>query len=304
MFGCFVAALLAPVDISALGVLVLGPLHIAFELRCVVSVAPHLRSRNWGIPTVGIALFCALVRAFTLSSRYEVALVGLLAVGAALATSKNFGLLRALIIASVVGCLVGVGIWVPVWWLMIVAHLHNILPLLVSLRRMGKWFALRAASLYVLACALFLSGAVDSLLRGASSSPLTVAGRHLKIERVAAAITPPSLAGVWSLRWLALFSFGQLMHYAFWCGILRPDRATMNDQPLRRWATRAGFGAATVVTALLLFVGARMSAADARAFYGTYAIVHIVFEVPALFALLGAMPKRRLASRYLSEGVQ
>ncbi len=284
--GCFAAALLAPSDVSALGVLLMGPLHIAFELRNVVSAAPRLCNRSWAVPTAAVATLCACLRAFAVSPRYEITVVGLLAIVAMLATSRSLGLLRALMIAIFVGGLVGLGIWIPLWWLVIVSHLHNVLPLLVSLRRMGKTFAIRSAVMYSLASVLFLSGAMDSLLRRASSSPVTVAGRHLKIERVAEVITPPLLDGIWSLRWLALFGFGQLMHYAFWCLLLRPDRATQTSQPNRSPIWLAGLATAVTATVFLIFVGAHTNSANARSLYGTFAIVHIVFEIPALFALL------------------
>jgi len=277
----------APAPVALLGVLVLGPVHVLFELRYVVAVTPALRRGRLAGAVQVAALAAGAARLVRLPRWPEmavlVALLGLVAWRR-----------RAVVAVATVAVALVVARW-PAWSIVMVAHAHNLVPVAVLVRRTGRTLAVALGGAYAAIVAVVLGGLVPVPALGGAAS------------RAAAVVTPPVLAhGDAPARWLVLFGSAQLVHYGLWCWYLpryhdAPWRAAA--EPVVRHATAAWLVAIGGVAALgLLVTAAVATGASARSLYQAAAAYHVVVEAPALMALLGRSaparaPRRRPPAR-------
>jgi hypothetical protein len=283
-------AVMFPVDVAALAVVIFGPLHVVRELRCVVVADPRLATVSFGIPIAAVAALCVVLRMLG-------APVGLEVLCFVVAGTFAFTRIKSIVrVAAPAVGIVGMAVlldlggsganlsWsgLSLWWLVAIAHLHNVLPVVVAVRHGGRTERVVAAG-YVAATATILSGSLDRVVQSRWDSPLTGAAIGLDVAKAAKAITPPGLTGAWPMRLLVVFAFGQLVHYAIWSVVLRPSGPVTASPPGPSRLPTLGLAMAMTVALLLV---ATSSWADARKVYTTVAVVHIVFELPALGALL------------------
>ncbi|MER7583476.1 hypothetical protein [Kitasatospora sp. NPDC097691] len=294
-----VVALRAPTGLAVLGLAAFGVLHNVLELRyvagrfAVVLAGPLLRLL---LALVTGIVLCRLLPPSRAAQTAEI----LLAYGL-LAAACRYGLRgRPRALAGSAVLLVGAGaasLAFPAYHFVVLAHLHNVVPLLFLAewsRRLprGRWAFLAVQSGWVLLVpALLLSGLLDGLL---SQRP----GGWT--DRLAAAYTPPALltpeAG---LRFLAVFAFLQTMHYVVWVWFLpryAPEAAERFDARVpalrggRAWALGVGAGA---LLALLFAV----DYAQGRSLYAALAGYHAYLEFPVLLMLVLGLGADRVADR-------
>ncbi|MEU9045794.1 MULTISPECIES: hypothetical protein [unclassified Kitasatospora] len=281
-------ALRAPTGLAVLGLAAFGLLHNVLELRYVagrfatVLAGPLLRLL---LALVTGIVVCRLLPPSRVSQGAEILLgYGLLA------AACRYGLRgRPRLLAGSAVLLVGAGaasLAFPAYHFVVLAHLHNVVPLLFlaewsrRLRRGRAAFLVLQGVWVLLVPALLLSGLLDGLL---SQRP----GGWT--DRLAAAYTPPAwLTPEAGLRFLAVFAFLQTMHYVVWVWFLpryAPEAAERFDarvpalRGVRAWALGAGAG---VLLALLFAV----DYAQGRSLYAALAGYHAYLEFPVLLMLV------------------
>ncbi|MFG2911059.1 hypothetical protein ACGF13_39180 [Kitasatospora sp. NPDC048286] len=281
-------ALRAPTGLAVLGLAAFGLLHNVLELRYVagrfaaVLAGPLLRLLL--VLVTGIVL-CRLLPPSRVAQSAEI----LLAYGL-LAAACRYGL-RGRRRLSVVGAVLlvaagAVSLAFPAYHFVVLAHLHNVVPLLFLAewsRRLARGRAafLTLQSAWVLLVpALLLSGLLDGLLARRPGG---------WTDRLAAAYTPPGwLTPQVGLRFLAVFAFLQTMHYVVWVWFLpryAPEAAERFDarvpglRGVRAWGLGAGAG---VLLALLFAV----DYAQGRSVYAALASYHAYLEFPVLLMLV------------------
>jgi hypothetical protein len=181
----------------------------------------------------------------------------------------------------------------PAYHFVVLAHLHNVVPLFFlwewSRRLTAGRTAFRVTQLgWVLAVPLLiLLGVFDGVAVGSPSEVAAFAGTPAAIGAVA---VPAGLNATvdLGLRFLVVFAFLQTMHYAVWVGFLpraAPDAVAAFEARVpwlrgwRAWALGGG-------VALALAVPFTVDFAQGRALYAAFASYHAYLEFPVLLALL------------------
>lgn len=290
-------ALRAPTGLAVLGLAAFGLLHNVLELRYVagrfatVLTGPLLRLL---LALVTGIVLCRLLPSSRAAQSAEI----LLAYGL-LAAACRYGLRgRPRLLAAGGALLASAGaasLAFPAYHFVVLAHLHNVVPLLFLAewsRRLARGRAafLALQSVWVLLVpALLLSGLLDGLLSRRPGG---------WTDRLAAAYTPPALltpqAG---LRFLAVFAFLQSMHYVVWVWFLpryAPEAAERFEArvPALRGGRAWGLGAAVGALLAVLFA---VDYAQGRSVYAALASYHAYLEFPVLLVLVlgpGADPAR------------
>jgi len=295
-----VLALWLPVGTAVLGLAAFGILHNALELRYVVGrfegilAGPFL----WLCLALitGVAA-CRLAGPGAGPRAAEIVLCyALLFAACWRAWRDRPARLAAAGVAVVAAALVSLSF--PGYHFVVLAHLHNVVPLVF----LWAWSAdagrgraaFRAVNLaWVLALpALLLAGAFDAALRAAPVGGFTV-------QRLAAAYTPPAwLDGRLALRFLAVFAFLQTMHYVVWLAVFpryAPDAAARFDARVpalrggRVWLVGLAVGA--------VFAGIfAWDYASGRTLYASLASYHAYLEFPVLLALIFAYRPKGVAA--------
>jgi hypothetical protein len=293
-------ALYAPLATTVIGLVAFGVAHNFFELRYVLGRFDRvLAGTLLRLLLVGITAI-ALLR---LANVGPAGLRGEILVGyALLAIVLVRALTRQRVFAAVGLVLVGgatvVSLRYAPYHFVVLAHLHNIVPLVFL------WEWARAALpvgrerttfqvvqvLWVIAIpAAVLVGAFDPVLGEVARS---VPGFTVNPDALTAAYTPPVWqSGIGPLRFLTAFAFLQTMHYVVWCWFLprhAPSAVTQFERraPLgpvvrgRRFVLVAAIGAAFFG---VLFVS---DYATGRGLYGAVASYHAYLEFPVLLALV------------------
>jgi hypothetical protein len=284
--GALGLALRAPLATTVLGLIGFGVLHNVLELRYVAGrFAGILRGR---LLLALAALITGIVLCRLAAARTPEILLGY----AVLATGVLAGLRRWWLRLVGLGILAGsltASLAFPAYHFVLLAHLHNVVPLLF----LWEWSrglpagrgAFRAAQLVwvLLVPALILAGVFDPWLAGGASDVVSFAGTPTAL---AAPLTPPALAV--GLRFLVVFAYLQTMHYVVWVGFLprfAPDAARSFDQRvpwLRGWRPWAlGLGCAAALA--LIFVA---DYARGRLLYSSFASYHAYLEFPVLLAVI------------------
>ena len=278
-------ALRAPLATTVLGLIAFGVLHNVLELRYVTGrFAGVLRGRllvALAVLITGIVL-CRLAAA-----RTPEILLGY----AVLATGVLVGLRRwwlRLAGLGVLACALAVSLRFPAYHFVILAHLHNVVPLLFlwewSTGLPGRRPFRGAQLVWVLVVpALVLAGVFDRWITGGASDVVAFAGSPAAI---AAPVTPPAVAV--GLRFLVVFGYLQTMHYVVWVGFLprvAPDAARAFDLRvpwLRGWRPWA-LGGAVALALVGIFLA---DYAQGRLLYSSFAAYHAYLEFPVLLAVV------------------
>ncbi|MFJ7911448.1 hypothetical protein [Kitasatospora sp. NPDC096204] len=271
-----------------LGLAAFGLLHNVLELRYVagrfaaVLAGPLLRLLL--VLVTGIVL-CRLLPPSRVAQSAEI----LLAYGL-LAAACRYGL-RGRRRLSAVGAVLlaaagAASLAFPGYHFVVLAHLHNVVPLLFLAEWSRRLARGRAAFLALQSAWVLLVPAL--LLSGLLDGPLTQRPGGWT-DRLAAAYTPPGwLTPQVGLRFLAVFAFLQTMHYVVWVWFLpryAPEAAERFDarvpglRGVRAWGLGAGAG---VLLALLFAV----DYAQGRSVYAALASYHAYLEFPVLLMLV------------------
>ncbi|MBX7192215.1 MAG: hypothetical protein K1X94_09165 [Sandaracinaceae bacterium] len=296
----FFLTCVAPLELLAIGPLVMGVPHLAADVRYLV-LRPGLHRR----PAFWVAVVAPLVALGATASSW----LGFVAVcGAALALPRQWTARR---IAIALGALVLAGLaWqMPRTMGPVMAHVHNLVavsffvawPALVARRRESRWHWLPTGLFVVLALAIF-AGLVDPLaldvggiaVRDGFGTPL-----DLHTYSLAPRAVDPSSA--LAMRLVLFFAFAQSVHYGAWLRAI-PDE----DRPRATPRTfRAAFQAMReegsypvmvlfLVLAIALGIWAAFDVYAARMGYLRGALFHGYLEL-AVAAVLVASPGRKLA---------
>ncbi|MEW1911798.1 hypothetical protein AB0442_25710 [Kitasatospora sp. NPDC085895] len=283
-------ALRAPAGLAVLGLATFGILHNVLELRYVAGrFGEVLAGRFLRLLLVLITgiVVCRLLPPGPVPHAAEILLAyGLLAAACLQALrGRPVALAGAAVVLSAAAAL---SLSFPAYHFVVLAHLHNLVPLVFLWewsRRLprGRAVFLAVQCGWVLAVpALLLLGALDGVLAPADGG----------VARLAAAYTPPAwLHTAAGLRFVAVFAFLQTMHYVVWVWFLprhAPDAAVAFERrvPLlrggRAWLLGAGAGAALAV----LFA---TDWAQGKTLYAAVASYHAYLEFPVLLLLVARL---------------
>jgi hypothetical protein len=293
-------AVTLPAACAVVALALVGVAHLGLETRYIagrfsVGVAPLVLGLLF-VPLTAIAML-RLANFGPVGTRAEVVLALGLLVGAwALMT-------RGTLLVGPVGLafgavLVAAALARPDLYLVAVAQLHNLAPVVFLWewsrsrgRRAGR-AAFRMAQLGWAAVvpALILLGTFDRWLAGWGL--WSWAGDRSAGE-VAAVYTPAGWAGPWPARFLAVFAFGQLMHYVIWCGYFPAVAGAEHRQAARTatgwlWRPRVFVRTVAVVTAAVMVLQV-VAAAQGRRLYSAIASYHAYLEYPLLAVLLATV---------------
>lgn len=274
VLAAFLFAVGAPRWTLALGPLVLGVPHLLADLRYLV-LRPGLHRATASVAVTlagfGLSLLGYGVRGALLAA----AGVVLLAPSSA---ARRTAVLAAIGAAALVAQRMGA------FADLVFAHLHNVVAL-------GLWWAWRPGrsawqlaplALVALVSALLLGGALDGVLAlSFAHGPLDPAGFVAEIA--------PGVRTELAARWVALFAFGQSVHYAAWLRLIPDDdrpgggarswraswRALREDVP--SWLL-----AATAALSVALLAWAAVDLAGARRGYFQVAFWHAYLELVVL----------------------
>ncbi|MFD9123900.1 hypothetical protein [Kitasatospora sp. NPDC059571] len=288
-------ALRAPAGLAVVGLASFGVLHNVLELRYVAGRFGHVLAgpflRLLLVLISGIVV-CRLLPPGPAARTAEILLAHLLLAVAAVRALRG----RPLPLATA-ALVLATALWAslsfPAYHFVVLAHLHNLVPLVF----LWEWSRVlprgRAAFLavqcgWVLAVPLLLlSGALDAWLAPGSGT----AGR------LAVSYTPPAwLHSAAGLRFVAVFAFLQTMHYVVWVWFLpryAPGAAAAFDRrvPVLRGARAWALGAAAGAALAVLFVS---DYAQGKSLYAALASYHAYLEFPVLLVLvLGLGPAGR-----------
>ncbi|PBC79818.1 hypothetical protein BX265_4642 [Streptomyces sp. TLI_235] len=284
-------ALRAPAGLAVLGLATFGILHNVLELRYVAGRFEHVLAgpflRLLLVLITGIVV-CRLLPPGPFPRTAEILLAyGLLAAACLRALrARPLALAGAGLVLAVAAVL---SLAFPAYHFVVLAHLHNLVPLVFlwewsrCLPR-GRAVFLAVQCGWVLAVpALLLGGALDGVLTPADGG----------VARLAAAYTPPAwLHTAAGLRFVAVFAFLQTMHYVVWVWFLprfAPDASAAFERrvPLlrgrRAWLLGVAAGAALAV----LFA---TDWAQGKALYAAVASYHAYLEFPVLLLLVAGLP--------------
>jgi hypothetical protein len=292
-------ALVAPLDVAVFGLLVVGVVHVVFELRYVVGRFPGI-ARGDGAIVVQAALAVLVVlriaSGVSWAPRAEIVVWAGLVACAGIVVGGRRGA------PVVVGATIGVAAlaWAdPATWLVLLAQGHNVVPALF----VWDWSrthasgrartAVRAVTLGWIAVVptLLLTGVLASGRLGpGAAARIGPAGRALD------AATPPALrAGTLPPRFLAVFAFAQLVHYGVWCWWLprhAPDvTASFATTAPGRWLRGWRIALVAAIGTGVVLAGATTSYANGRTVYTAFAAYHAYLEFPVLVALLAGWAK-------------
>jgi hypothetical protein len=281
-----------------------GVAHLGLETRYIagrfsVGVAPVVLGLLF-VPLTAIALL-RLANLGPAGTRAEVVLALGLLVGAWALMTRGTALAGPLGLA-VGAVLVVAALARPDLYLVAVAQLHNVVPVAF----LWEWsrgrgqpagrLAFRLAQLgwaAVIPC-LILVGAFDGWLDG--WGVWSWAGDRSAGE-VAAVYAPAGWAGPWPARFLAVFAFGQLMHYVIWCGYFPAVAGAEHRRAARTatgwlWRPRVFVRAVAAVTAAVLLLQV-VAGTQGRRLYSAIASYHAYLEYPLLAVLLATVVTAR-----------
>jgi hypothetical protein len=282
-------ALRAPLLLTVVGLVTFGVLHNALELRYVMGrFANVLRGP---LLWILVALISGIVGCRLAGARTPEIVLGyaVLAVGVWWAprpvAQRSVGL-------AVLAAASAVSLRWPAYHFVVLAHLHNVVPLVFLWEwagglRAGDRRMFRATQVgWVLAVpALIFSGLLDRWIAIGGGAVAAFAGPS---ARVTAPFTPPAVALDVGLRFLVVFAFLQTMHYVVWIAFLpryAPGAARAFDArvPWLRGSRIWWAGAAIGGLLALLFVA---DYANGRLLYSSFASYHAYLEFPVVLVLL------------------
>ncbi len=298
-------ALSAPLDVVVFGLLAIGMVHVALEVR-YVSGRYHGLLRGRFLVGVNVVLVSIVVSRLLLPGVVPREVEILLLVGMLVATVLLARSWRARAVGlAVLAPVAAFALARPDTWFVLQANLHNLLPAVF----LWEWSAtmvdptrrraLRATTVAwaVAVPMLLLSGVLDPWLATGSSAASKAGGASV----LPAIVVDP--AGPAAARLLALFAFAQVMHYTVWCWFFprhAPEAtAAFEATPVgAKLRGRRLVLLAAGVTVLVAVVAAH-DYTQGRTVYTSLASYHAYLEYPVLIALtmawatrLGPTPER------------
>jgi hypothetical protein len=289
-------ALRAPLATTVLGLIAFGVLHNVLELRYVAGrFAPVLSGRFLAV-LIGLISAIVLCRLAGLvvgqPARIAEILISYGVLGAACAKALRAPWLGAA--GAVLAAAAAVSVHWPAYHFVVLAHLHNVVPLVflwewanrLPTARARRWFRAVQVGWVLVVPALVLAGAADRFMGGVSSRLAAFAGGPRPI--LAATAPPPEVLTQVGVRFLVVFAFLQTMHYFVWVAFLpryAPDAARAFEARVpwlrgwRAWALGAGLGGVLAVLFMIDY-------ASGRALYAAFASYHAYLEFPVLLAML------------------
>lgn len=289
-------AAVAPVPLAVLAIAVFGVAHLGLESRYVIgrfSATVSWKVFAWLLlPLTAIAVV-RLAQLGPKGTRIEASIALALAVGAwAWCTRRRWA--AALVGVLAIGGLAVPALRNPAWYIVVVAHLHNLTPVAFlwewSRDRSGRTLFRAAQVVWAAAIpALVLAGAFDR-----SSWGLGTWAADRSAAQVAAVYTPAGWGGEWPLRFLIVFCFGQLMHYVIWCGFLPAVAAPEHHRAGRvrgfgRFLRPRVFVPGLLGLAVLIGVLQLTGGPEGRRFYAAIASYHAYLEYPLLMLMLATL---------------
>jgi len=269
------ATLVVPFWLLALGPILWGTPHILSDIRyLVVRPGIHQRPRLW-MPAGALILVAGLGFYSMQAGLAAAAAVAILADGPA-------G--RKLIVVGIVACLIWAATAAGSVSMIVFAHLHNFIAVLLwwSWRPRVRVLHAVVPILFLVASFLLLSGYVAPLANGFEWIPSGLdASYHL-------GSLAPGVAAPWGLRLVLLFAFAQAVHYGVWLRLIPEDdrpQPTPRSFSASARALHADLGSLVLIVATLLILGiaiwAAFDLANARYSYLRMALFHGYLELAA-----------------------
>lgn len=291
-------ALRAPLSLTVLGLACLGVAHVVLELRYVLGRFADALDARFALLTVLLLTGIALSRILATGLPRPGLIAEIVAGWGLLAVAAWWGLRGWP--RWVVLVLIGLGSVLSLRHaavhLFLLTHLHNLVPLLFLwdyARRWprGRWrrgfLAVNVAWVLLVPVIVGL-GVVDPWLRLGGDLAHGLVGDGTSVVKASA---PPGADAVLALRWLAIFAFGQTMHYATWIGFL-PWAAPRENARFERLVPALRGGRIWIVVAvatLALMTVFGWHYAVGKQVYSVIASYHVYLEFPILLlVLLGA----------------
>lgn len=289
-------ALRSPVATSVVGVILFGVLHNLLELRYVVGRFSAVLGRPF------LDLLVALITGVVVC-RLLVGMVGRpaqlaeIAFGYAVLLAAAHQVLagrRRVAAWAVIGVAAAVSVAFPDYHVVVLAHLHHVVPLFflwewsrrITSRR-GR-SAFRAVQLlWVVAIpAVVLSGLLDGSLTADPGMVRSVVGDGHAV--LASSALPGTAATVVGLRLLTVLAFLQTMHYVVWVAVMpriAPDASAAFETRVP-WLTGPRLWAVGFVAAALFAVLFGVDFTRGTTVYAALSSYTAYVEVPVLLAML------------------
>jgi hypothetical protein len=218
-------AVSAPVATTVIGLICFGILHNVLELRYVLGRFGDVLSGTVGLLLVALVSGIAVTRLGAaylggLAQPAEIAL-GYAVLGAGAWIGLR-GQPRYAVLALLLGA-AGVSLSHPAYHVVVLAHLHNLVPLVFLWewsRRLRApvraWFRGVQVAWVLVVPALVLAGVLDRWVNADVGVVRSLVGDG---ARVVASVAWPDAPEV-AMRWLVAFAFLQTMHYVVWVWFL------------------------------------------------------------------------------------
>ena len=293
--GALLVAVGAPLATTVIGLALFGLLHHVLELRYVCGRFGGLYPAEGWILLVLLITGIVVCRAVTPWAP-TTALLAEIVLGYGVIVTALAWRLRgrrlAIALVPVAGLLV-TSLWWPAWHMVVLTHLHNIIPLffwwdwsrrIADPLRRRVLRAIHVTWVAIIPTAI-LAGAFDPLL---SARPGIVAPLIGDGSFIVAALTAPDVSSIMDLRFLTAFAFGQTMHYVTWVGLLPALTAEATAKfedtvPALRGGRPWALGIALTAALALVFVTDNL---QGRAIYGTLASYHAYLEFPVMLGVV------------------
>lgn len=292
-----------PMSVSVLGLAALGLAHVALELRYIIG-------RFSSVLTGTYAVLIALLLTLIVLGR---AIVGYLPeVGRGLEIVFGFVVLATgvhLVFRGttrnlahvVVGLAAGASLLWPQGYLLVITHLHNLVPVIFlwewsrRLRDVRWRWAFRSLHIVWASVipALIIVGAFDSFIGQDVGLASALVGDGIT---VIAAAAPPGADFEPAWRYMVAFSFLQTMHYVVWIGffpLFGRDATRTFERRFPRLNGRV-FWPLLIAASLIVFATFGSSYGAGRGIYSLVAAYHVYLELPLLLLVLAraARPPR------------
>ncbi len=316
MLAAAVALVLAttvPLDVVVLGILLVGAVHVALEVRYVYGRHPTILSGPLLVAANGVLVAIVAMRLVSGTSpgtaRIEVVLLAGLVVAAAWSRPTTGGTpaRRQWLVLAVVAAGAAVALAVPGSWFVVQAHLHNLIPLAflwlwaadISDPVRRRRFRAVCVGWALIVPAAVLLGALDPVLGSGGSAAATNLAEGAAVTK---GIAPATLGTTWAPRLLAAFAFAQVLHYATWCWFFprhAPDAtAAFEARPTGRHLRGLRLPILAAVATVGVLVLALAEYRQGRTTYLSFASYHAYLEYPVLVAVAagalatGASPEK------------
>ena len=200
------------------------------------------------------------------------------------------GVARVVVVAVLVGA-AGVSLNHPAYHVVVLAHLHNLVPLVflwdwarrLPVRARG-WFRGVQVGWVLVVPALVLAGVFDRWVDADPGAVRALVGEGTQVVSSVAWPAAPEAA----MRWLVAFAFLQTMHYVVWVWFLPRAAPEATAAFEARWPVASSRRVWGVGVALAVALGALLLTdyGQGRTVYSGLATYHAYLEFPVILVLL------------------